>query len=334
MKRIFLYILPVFTLLSCRNSENRFSLSGEFDHLQQGEFYIYSPDGAIDHLDTIKVTDGSFDYETPLKGKATLMLLYPNYSEHVIFAEGGKKVKIKGDAQKLGEAEISGTPENEEMTQFRMDNLKKDEQGIIQAAENHIRKNPSSDVSTFLFKEYFLKGQIRNPQKVKELYQVLLQAQPTQTRIKMLQGKIYGLAASAVGEKLPSFQLPTVQGDSINTNSLIGKITLISFWANWRNSGYVIYQLRKLKSKYGNRLGLINFSLDINPKILEERMERDSISWPVFCDYKAWDNPLLQKLGVYDIPYHILVDAKQKILVRSGNFDKDILPAIEKHFNK
>lgn len=333
MKRIFLYILPVFTLLSCRNSENRFSLSGEFDHLQQGEFYIYSPEGAIDHLDTIQVTDGSFEYHTTLKGKATFMLLYPNYSEHVIFAEGGKEVKIKGDAQKLGEAEISGTPENEEMTRFRIENLKKDDPGIIQAAENHIRKNPSSDVSTFLFKEYFLAGQIQNPQKVKELYQILLQAQPDQTRLKMLQGKVNGLAASAVGEKLPAFQLPAVQGESINTDKLKGKVTLISFWANWRNSGYIIYQLRKLKNKYGNKLGLISFSLDINPKILEGSMERDSISWPVFCDYKAWDNPLLQKLGVYDIPYHILIDADQRILVRSGNLDKDILPEIEKKFN-
>lgn len=333
MKRIFLYILSVFTLLSCRNSEDRFSLSGEFDHLQQGEFYIYSPDGAIDHLDTIKVTGGSFEYETPLKGKGIFMLLYPNYSEHVIFAEGGEEVKIKGDAQKLGEAEISGTPENEEMTRFRLESLKSN-MGLIKAAENHIRQNPASEVSTFLFKEYFLKDPNRNNKKTKELYQILVKAQPDQTRLKMLQSKVYGLAASAVGEKLPQFKLPALKGDSINTAKLKGKITLISFWASWRNSGYIIYQTRKLRNKYGNKLGLISYSLDINPKILEGSMERDSISWPVFCDYKAWDNPLLHKLGVYDIPYHILIDANQKIMVRSGNFDKDILPAIEKHFNK
>lgn len=332
MKRIFLYILSVFTLLSCRNSEDRFSLSGEFDHLQQGEFYIYSPDGAIDHLDTIKVTGGSFSYETPLKGKAILMLLYPNYSEHVIFAEGGKEVKIKGDAQKLGEAEISGTPENEEMTQFRLESLKT-KQEISASAENHIRKNPASDVSFFLFKEYFLKDPKRDNQKTKALYEILIKAQPDQTRLKILQGKIYGLASSSVGEKLPQFQLPALRGDSINTEKLKGKITLISFWASWRNSGYIIYQTRKLRKKYGNKLGLVSYSLDINPKILEGSLKRDSITWPVFCDYKAWDNPLLQKLGVYDIPYHILVDADQKIIVRGRNLDKDILPEIEKHFN-
>lgn len=331
MKRIFLYILSVFTLLSCRNSEERFSLSGEFDHLQQGEFYIYSPDGAIDHLDTIKVDGGSFEYETPLKGKAVFMLLYPNYSEHVIFAEGGKEVKIKGDAQKLGEAEISGTPENEEMTRFRKDNLKND-QRITQAAEDHIRKNPGSEVSIFLFKEYFLKYP-KDIRKIKELYQILLQAQPDQASLRKLQNKIHGLTASSIGETLPQFSLPALSGDTINTAKMKGKVTLISFWASWRNSGYIIYQTRKLKKKYDSKLGLVSYSLDINPQFLEGSIKRDSISWPVFCDYKAWDNPLLQKLGVYNIPYHILVDTDLRIIARGQNLEKDVLPEIEKRFN-
>lgn len=330
MKRIFLYILSVFTLLSCRNSEDRFSLSGEFDHLQQGEFYIYSPDGAIDHLDTIKVNGGSFDYEVPLKGKATFMLLYPNYSEHVIFAEGGKKVEIKADARKLSEAEISGTPENEEMTLFRQESLKGKSHGLIKAAENHIRKNPKSEVSVFLFRKYFLENPERNNHKTKELYDLLIKAQPDQNRLKMLQSKIYGLSSSDIGEKLPVFKLPAIKGDSINTARLKGRATLISFWASWYNSGYIIYQTRKLKRQYGNKLNLISYSLDINPQILKGSIERDSISWPVFCDFKAWDNPLLQKLGVYDIPYHILVDSRQNIIVRGKDLNKDILPEIEK----
>lgn len=330
MKRVFLYILSVFTLLSCRNSEDRFSLSGEFKHLQQGEFYIYSPDGAIDHLDTIKVVGGAFDYQIPLKNKSTLMLLYPNYSEHVIFAEGGEEVKIKADARKLGEAEITGTPANEEMTRFRIENLKNSKEQTARSAESYIRKNPTSDVSLYLFKEYFLNNPERDGAKTLALYQILTKALPDNMRLKALQNKIQGISGTTIGKKLPDFKLIGMKGDTINTSKLKGKATLISFWASWRNSGYVIYQSRKLKRKYGNQLGIIAYSLDINPKILENSLKRDSINWPVYCDFKGWDNPLLQKLNVNDIPYHILIDSERKIIARGRNIDKDILPELEK----
>lgn len=330
MKRIFLYILSVFTLLSCRNSEDRFSLSGEFDHLQQGEFYMYSPDGAIDQLDTIKVVDGKFDYQIPLKNKAILMLLYPNYSEHVIFAEGGKEVKIKADARKLGEAEISGTPENEEMTRFRIENLKSSKKKMVSAAEDFIRKNPTSDVSLFLFQEYFLNNPQRDIDKTWALYHLLTKSLPDNIQLKALQNKISGITNTTTGKKLPDFKLVAIQGDTINSAKFKGKMTLISFWANWRNGSYVIYQSRKLKKKYGTRLQLISYSLDINPKILKGNMERDSINWPVYCDFRAWDNPLLEKLNVYDIPYHILIDSKGTIIARGRKLDKEIQPEIEK----
>lgn len=330
MKRIFLYILSVFTLLSCRNSEDRFSLCGEFDHLQQGEFYMYSPDGAIDHLDTIKVIDGKFNYQIPLKNKATLMLLYPNFSEHVIFAEGGKEVKISADARKLGEAEISGTPENEEMTRFRLENLKSNDKQTAAAAEDFIRKNPQSDVSIFLFKEYFLENSERDADKTWALYHLLTKSMPDNIPLKALQGKVSGIANTTIGKKLPDFKLVSIQGDTISTAKLKGKMTLISFWANWRNSGYVIYLSRKLKKKYSDRLQLISYSLDINPKILEGNMKRDSINWPVYCDFQAWNNPLLGKLNVCDVPYHILVDSKGIIIARGRKLDKEIQPEIEK----
>lgn len=330
MKRIFLYILSVFTLLSCKNSDNRFSLSGEFDHLQQGEFYIYSPDGAILQLDTIKVTSGKFEYQLPLKEQATLMLLYPNYSEHVIFAEGGKEVKIKADAQKLSEAEITGTPENEEMTRFRLENLKSNKQKMIQAAETHIKKNPTSRVSFYLFKEYFLNNPQGDTSKTLALYRILTEAQPDNIQLRALQNKVLGIANTKIGQKLPEFKLIGIKGDTIHTAKLKGKVTLISFWANWRNSGYVIYQSRKLKRQYGSQLGLIGYSLDVNSQILKGNMKRDSITWPVYCDFRAWGNPLLEKLNVNDIPYHILVDSENIIIARGRKLEKDILPEIEK----
>lgn len=101
MKRFILYTLIAFTLLSCGGSEGRFRLKGEFEHLRQGEFYIYSNDGGTAGFDTIRIEDGQFDYETDLRDHAIYYLLYPNLSEQVIFGASGDVITIKGDARNL-----------------------------------------------------------------------------------------------------------------------------------------------------------------------------------------------------------------------------------------
>ena len=109
MKRFILYTLIAFTLLSCGGSEGRFRLKGEFEHLRQGEFYIYSNDGGTAGFDTIRIEDGQFDYETDLRDHAIYYLLYPNLSEQVIFGASGDVITIKGDARNLKSVEVKGS---------------------------------------------------------------------------------------------------------------------------------------------------------------------------------------------------------------------------------
>ena len=127
MKRFILYTLIAFTLLSCGGSEGRFRLKGEFEHLRQGEFYIYSNDGGTAGFDTIRIEDGQFDYETDLRDHAIYYLLYPNLSEQVIFGASGDVITIKGDARNLKSVEVKGSQPNEELTAFRLEN--KDKRG-------------------------------------------------------------------------------------------------------------------------------------------------------------------------------------------------------------
>lgn len=334
MKRIFLCILSVFTLLSCRNSDNRFSLNGEFKHLQQGEFYIYSPEGVLEQLDTIKLINGSFEYQTDVKEPTTLMLLYPNFAEHPIFAQNGDNVKIKADARKLGETDISGTKENEDMTHFRMEVLKKSDKQKVLAAENFIRKNPTSRVSDFLFHRFFFNNPNRDIQKTHDLYFLLTKAQPDNMRLKTIRQNILGLAESKNESILPDFKLKCLNGDSLCREQLKGKPSVISFWAYWRSCGYVIYQTRKLNHKYKGKVNFIAYSLDINSKHLSNNIKRDSVSWPVYCDYMAWDNAWLNKMNIPDIPYHILVDANLNIVKRGNDLNKDIVPELKKLIEK
>ena len=67
MKRFILYYFIAFTLLSCGNPQGQFRLTGEFEHLQQGEFYLYCPEQGQISFDTIKLTNGKFEYQRELQ---------------------------------------------------------------------------------------------------------------------------------------------------------------------------------------------------------------------------------------------------------------------------
>ena len=190
MKRFILYTLIAFTLLSCGGSEGRFRLKGEFEHLRQGEFYIYSNDGGTAGFDTIRIEDGQFDYETDLRDHAIYYLLYPNLSEQVIFGASGDVITIKGDARNLKSVEVKGSQPNEELTAFRLENKDKGLSGTREAAAAFIAQSPSSPVSVFLFKEYFLSYDDVSQGDVKKHYRALCKAQPDNLQLLSWQSDV------------------------------------------------------------------------------------------------------------------------------------------------
>lgn len=87
--------------------------------MNQGQFYVYSPDGAISGIDTIKVQGGRFAYEIPCEEEGTIVIVLPNYSEIPVFVKPGENVDLKADASHIKDIEVTGTKDNERMTEWR-----------------------------------------------------------------------------------------------------------------------------------------------------------------------------------------------------------------------
>ena len=79
MKRILPLIFFSLLFFSCGNSNGFFKMEGRLLHMNQGELYLYSPDGVIEGLDTIKVEAGRFAFQIPCEKEGTLELLYTTY---------------------------------------------------------------------------------------------------------------------------------------------------------------------------------------------------------------------------------------------------------------
>ena len=66
MKRIAYILLFSLLLISCGTRSGYFKMEGRFLHMNQGELYVYSPDGGIAGLDTIKIEAGRVSYLKPV----------------------------------------------------------------------------------------------------------------------------------------------------------------------------------------------------------------------------------------------------------------------------
>lgn len=330
MKRFILYYFIAFTLLSCGNPQGQFRLTGEFEHLQQGEFYLYCPEQGQISFDTIKLTNGKFEYQRELQEEVTFYLLYPNFTEQVIFAKGGTNIKIKGDAQKLTETEVLGTKDNELLTEFRLKHLKKTLEEQIADATKFIQENPKSQVSKYLFKKYFLDGICTDTTKIIQTYDIISQAQPESPDIIKWKNLVETKSKGININEFKKLNFITAEKDTVTTETFKGKPLLITIWASWLNNSYHNFQTKRLWTKYQDSVQVLSISLDLSMSDLNEGIKRSDILWPVYCNFEGWNNPIIEYLAINEIPYFFLFDEKHKFVLSSNKISEYITPALKK----
>ena len=217
-------------------------ITGDFANLEQGEFYIYSPTGAIDRLDTIKIMDGEFEYTARIEGEAVFRLMYPNYSELTIFARPGDEIEVEGDAQNLNAVDVDGTDDNEVYTSFRQEITDLPAAEVLRVAEQYMLKHPTLAVSRYLFSTYFLLNDSLPSKQVTQVYDSLCRANPDGLELSKLSRQVRAYGALREGNMLPDFKLQThasafggEEGRLVTAKEFKGEYLLIAFWASWKS---------------------------------------------------------------------------------------------------
>ena len=295
----FLLIALAMTISACSDSR-RFRLSGDINNLEQAEFYIYSPDGGLDKLDTITVEDGKFKWETLINHEVTFFLVYPNLSRQVIFARPGDDVRILGDASQLRAINVLGSDENKAYTEFRMAHFNDKPKQLLEAMNEFIAAHPESRVST---------------------YMTTLRTASTTNGASMEEG-----------QKLPNISLPPdgITSDSTTIEIRPGRPVLLTFWASWLPKSkedffYILKAYNQAKQLTGERkVRPISISLDASADSYRSSLKYDSLVWESRCYRQLWDTPVVTQLSVTSLPYYILTDAKLNIIASGSNFHDDI----------
>ncbi len=306
MKRIVLFLLLVLILISCGTRSGHFKMEGRFLHMNQGELYVYSPDGGIDGLDTIKIEAGRFAYEIPCSKPATLVIIFPNYSVQPIFAESGGSVEVKADASHLKEMEVKGTDDNELMTKFRKQIANSSPPDELKYAIQFIKDHPESTVSVYLLNRYLIQTETPDYKQAANLLKILLKEQPGNVTLGRLQRQISGLGTLKVGDKLPNFTAKDINGKLINNATLANQTIIISTWAAWSYESLDFQRALNDAVKAG-KIAALGISVDANPKDVRQALKNDDITFPNVCDGKMLSTPLLKTFGLTTVPDNIVV---------------------------
>lgn len=319
MRRLRIWLLAISSCLlaSCGPEGDHFRLAGRLRNINQGDFFVYSPDGAFVGIDTIKVRNGRFSYEREVRKEVTLMLVFPNYSEQAIFAAPGEEVEIKGDATHLKEMTIYGTDENDELTKLRIRLNKLTPPEISAAVAEYIEEYPTSIVSNYLLNKYFVTTKNPDYAEAQRLAGLMLKANPDNGRVRKLKKQLDGLKNSRVQAMLPVVSAADINDKKISTSQLKGKIGIISTWASWNYASTDIQRkLRKLQKKHPQELSLISICLDGDKRECQKRVDRDSLQWSIVCDGQLFQSPMVEQLGMYVVPSMIVTNKQGKIIAR------------------
>ncbi len=323
MKHYAFIILLAIVMVSCGTDSRHFKVDGHLLNLNNGEFYVYSPDGAIFGLDTIKVQGGRFSYEISCEQKGTLVLIFPNFSEQPIFTEPGKSVELSGDVSHLKGLKVKGTNENKLMNVFREQITNASPPEILKFAKTFINDHPESLVSSYLLNHYFVQTQNPDYKLAETLVKKMIPKQPRNGMLKQLDQGLAGITATSVGSTLPSFSAVSINGENVSSSSLASAdVAIISFWATWSyDSSAMQRAIHELQSGSHGRLRVLSVCVDADKKDCRQTLRQDSVSWPTVCDGDMFQGNIVKALGVTTIPDNIILN-HGKIVARSLPVDK------------
>lgn len=330
---LFIFVsLPILT--SCGVSSGKFRIEGRLRNINQGEFYVYSPDGGLVGIDTIRVADGRFSYETSLADEATYMIVFPNSSEQAVFGKSGATAEISGDVTHLKEIEIEGTDENEQLTELRRHLINQTPPEQKKSVIQFINDNPGSIVTVHLIDKYLLQAEKPNYKEAYDLVDSMLKKVPGNIRMQALRKQLETVRNMADFKRLPDFSATDIYGKPVNAFTLKSELNVVLFWASWMSENYsLISQMQTMKREYGPRLAVLSICIDPQKDDCKRRADRDSLKWATVCDGKMWQSPLLRKFCVVDVPCYMLIDRSGRVIERDLSLN-DLRQKIEKRLKK
>jgi peroxiredoxin len=183
-----------------------------------------------------------------------------------------------------------------------------------------IVNNNNSLFSVMLLTEMVSRKEI-NPVDAESIVQNFSPKIAASGSAKLLNRTINSMKKADVGGKAPDFTAPSPDGEMISLSDVMGKYTIIDFWASWckpcrRENPNVV----NVYNKYHDQgLNIISVSLDKAGQ--KDRwlkaISDDKLTWHHVSNLKAWKDPIAGLYSVRAIPATFLLDENGIIIAKN-----------------
>lgn len=334
-----------------------YEISGTLQNATEGQkIFVSALDGATNQpkvIDTIEVKAGEFSADLPEVQEPTISFLnmegvmgnvffiadntpisfeiYPD-SLYATKIEGGTDNKILMEyTSKLMERqrellnirnsmmEAFSTQDNSQVAKFQNEQEEVVQQMQLEKTEL-VENHPNSVISLMVLQE-MIGSRMFEPSDLKGLYENLTPELKATQFAKTVERDLANLSLVEVGNKAPNFSAPTPEGERLALNDVLGKVTLIDFWASWckpcrmENPNIV-----KVYEKYHDKgFNIIGVSLDRDGEKDRwlQAIADDRLTWAQVSNLQFWQDPVARQYGIRAIPAAFLLDENGVIVAKN-----------------
>ncbi len=134
-----------------------------------------------------------------------------------------------------------------------------------------------------------------------------------------------------LGEEMPEFSLMTLDGKSISSDDLYGKVVLINFFATWCVPCNLELPLveKEIWAKYKDNEDFVLVIIDREEKadVVKKFIEKKKWTMPFYLDEKK---EAYSKFATRFIPRNYLFDKESCLVLNSNGFNKEDLGILKK----
>lgn len=347
--RYLLYFLSSILLISCgeKKEEQNLAVTGEAPGIFNGiRAYYNAMDarGGLTPLDTSIVVDEkfSFDVDEDFTSQELRLVTIDGVEDNLMILTNGDEIKLKIKKDSLPYSQVEGGAENEAMRTFQeekttfqnyLEAISEKRNTAMQnqdaARVNEIMRDYQTEFTEF--QERFKKlhnenldnlvgamtlGELINMKAYNETagrsqYNKLSKEVQSSPISQKIDDYLKQIEKVAIGAKAPQFEGFNPDGEVIKLNEVLGKITLIDFWASWcgpcrRENPNVVAAYEKYHDKGFN---IISVSLDRKngKQAWINAIEKDNMDWN-HISRLSYFGPIAKDYNVNSIPATFLLD--------------------------
>lgn len=355
MKRIIFALMSII-LFGCQQAREGYYIYGEAEGFEDGTMIQIAELGEILQpvtVDSTAIQNGEFSLDLPEVDQPKLNFLsVRGLPGNVMFISENTPIKFELYKDSLQASKVSGGPQNEAFYTY-IDHLKEVNRKVmelrtelqmgissgadssriaeLQNLEEEIRNNdleyrkklvkdnPNKFVSILVLTDLLNMGAATS--ELRSLYATVSENLKTGALAQALKENLDQQSAVDIGSKAPEFSGPNPEGEEIALKDVMGKVTLIDFWAAWckpcriENPNVVrIYQ------KYHNKgFNIVGISLDREDQRDRwlQAIEDDNLTWPQISHLQSWQEPIARMYNVKAIPAQFILDENGVIVAKN-----------------